>query len=162
MPAASIEEQIRERIEQFVDELTQLVRESAMSAVSEALGESVGAPRARGGAARPRMERARGGRRSGGRRTGPELLAFVSANPGMRVDEIATAMGTTSKGLQPAIKQLLADGALTKEGQRRGTRYFMGSGEVGSAASAAPVRKKKRGKRKASRKKKRGARKTGA
>jgi hypothetical protein len=161
MSAQSVEDQIRTRIEEFVDELTRLVRESALSAFEQALGTARPAanaakrkPPARAASAPP----AGGGR---GRASAASIVERVSAEPGLRVDELAKGLGTTSATLQPLVRQLLQTGDLRTEGQRRGTRYFPGDGTPPAAATG---RKKKRAARKGRRKaaRKAGRRKTAA
>ena len=85
MQTSDLDQQIRDRIETFVEELGSLVRQSAVSAVASALGESSGVrrgpgrPRSNGAAAAPAASRRGPGRPAGGRRKGqkrdPEQLA---------------------------------------------------------------------------------------
>jgi len=151
--------EIRDRVEAFVDDLTQLIRAAAVEAVQMALtGEQAPAGRqARGGrstkrkAAAPR--KATAGKRI--RRTaeqveklGARILAHVKQNPGQRLGDIAKALQVATKDARrPAFAHVDA-GTLRTEGQRGGTRYF-----AGGRAAAKPAAKKKATKRKATKKK---------
>jgi hypothetical protein len=126
-PMTDIDSKIRTRIEAFVVELTGLIREAAVAKVAEALGGEV-APRGRGrGIARS----AAGG--GGGKRTAEEIDAqceqitsFVTKNPGLGVEGIASGLGTSSKELTLPIRKLLASKELTRKGHKRATKYFPG------------------------------------
>ncbi len=139
MQTADLDQQIRDRIEMFVQDLTALVRQSAVRAVTSALGESTvtrrgpGRPRSNGIAALA------GGRRSGrpaGRRKGekraPEqlaalvdkLFALIKGKPGQRTEEIASTLGISTKELTLPAKKLIAEKRVSTKGQKRATRYF--------------------------------------
>lgn len=66
-----------------------------------------------------------------GRRTQAQLdeikervLAAIAANPGQRVEEINTALGTNTADLTLPIHKLIDEGAIRAKGTRRATRYF--------------------------------------
>jgi hypothetical protein len=65
----------------------------------------------------------------------------VQANDGQGVGEIARSTGVQLKTAKKVIGQLIASGQLKKTGQKRGTRYHVGSGRAPRAKAA------KRGKR---------------
>lgn len=136
MAKNTVNDRIRSRVEAFAEELSALIRDSAMETVRDALG---------GGAA-PRGRGARGGRtaavssapvRGGGRRekgqkrdpgeierlTG-RLLDYVKGNAGQRIEQIAAGMGTVTKELNLPVKKLIAQKALKTKGQKRATQYF--------------------------------------
>ena len=52
-----------------------------------------------------------------------ELLTYVRNNPGQRGDQIARELGTDVTSMRPVMKQLIADGKVETEGQRRGMKY---------------------------------------
>lgn len=60
------------------------------------------------------------------------LLEFVRAEPGRRMEQIAVALGLTTRDLALDAKRLLATGHLRKVGERRATRYFPGSQATGN------------------------------
>lgn len=138
-----VSNQIRDRIEAFVQELGELVRRAALESVSSALGGGLsGPPRARTG----RPPAAAAGARSG-KRTPEELealtesvLSHIQGHPGLGVEQIAAELGITSRDLVLPIRKLVASGKLTTEGQKRATKYYAnqrGSG-AGSEEAAKP------------------------
>ena len=53
-----------------------------------------------------------------------ELLAYVKANPGERIEQIARGLGESTKVLKLPRQKLLLSKRLKVKGQRRGTKYF--------------------------------------
>lgn len=139
MQTADLDRQIRDRIEMFVQDLAALVRQSAVQAVSSALGENApprrgpGRPRSNGLAA---LSGRRGPGRPPSRRKGekraPEQLAalvdklfsLIKSKPGQRIEEIASAIGISTKELTLPAKKLIAEKRVSTKGQKRATRYF--------------------------------------
>ena len=146
------EHQIRNRVDAFVNELSDLVRAAALQAVADALkkGETGPAPARKAGrpakAAAPvetheekkttrtrgRPAAAKGAKRRAGEKRTPAVLAQVTeqvfnhikTNAGQGVEQIAKALGTTTKELTLPIRKLLAEKKVTSKGQKRATRYF--------------------------------------
>jgi DNA-binding NtrC family response regulator len=154
--------EIKVRVEAFVDELSALVRRAALEAVEQALGSKgveataparkPGRPRKVAAAPAPVVEekkapgRPRGrpaksasaaaasaaAKRRAGEKRSPALLAqvteqvfnHVKSNAGQGVEQIAKALGTSTKELTLPIRKLLADKKITSKGQKRATRYF--------------------------------------
>jgi len=121
---------IRQRVEDFVQEMTELVRQAALESVSAALGTPAAGQRSRGATAK----RPAAGfvAKSGGKRTareleqqGTALVTMIRQTPGIRADQLAKAMGVMTRDLALPIKKLLADKAITKKGQKRATAYFV-------------------------------------
>lgn len=157
MPQLSIDDQIRTRIDDFVEELSALVREAAVEAVELALrqGGSSGAPR------RPRSEGARQTKRKASRKKATRkrirrsaddiaklserVLAYVKVNPGTRMEAIAKALRKDTKDLRRSVQDLLAAKKLRTKGQKRGTEYYAGAS--GTGAKTARKATKKRGTR---------------
>jgi hypothetical protein len=139
---------IRTRIDSFLTELGALVKQSALEAVQEALGD--GAPRRRGpgrprgpgrrGPGRPRKpgrRRVGSPARSGKRvrrsaedlaKIGARVLAQVRAKAGQRLEEIGRALKTDTAVLKKPVADLLKAKKLRTTGQKRGTMYFAGGG----------------------------------
>jgi hypothetical protein len=66
----------------------------------------------------------------GGKRSAEDLATltaklggFIAKNPGQRIEQIAKAMGTTTKDLALPAKKLIASGAVKTRGQKRATVY---------------------------------------
>lgn len=129
---------IKTRIESFVNELDILVRKSTLEALRGIL---------EGGAAPARRGRGPGRPRGSGNvdSAAASILDHVRANDGQPVGEIAAGAGVAPKLAKKVIAKLIASGQLTKTGQKRGTRYHIGSGTPPSA------RRGKRGKRRKAR-----------
>jgi hypothetical protein len=159
MPKNTTDHAIRTRIDSFLAELGALVKNSALEAVQDALGE--GAPRRRGpgrpkgsgrrGPGRPRKVGRRPGRpaRAGKRirrsaadleKIAARVLAHVRSNAGHRLEQIGKALKTETAILKRPIANLLAARKLRTKGQRRGTMYFAG-GRGKAAKAKARVRR---------------------
>lgn len=134
--ANTLDDRIRARVEQFAAELAELIRESAMETVSEALAGARPSP-GRGGRRGAALVLARGGRgraasREKGAKRPPDeierltgkLLDYVKGNPGQRIEQIADGMGTSTKELNLPAKKLIANKQLKTKGQKRATQYF--------------------------------------
>lgn len=137
-----IENQIKERIVTFVHELDVLVRRSTLEALKSVLDGGSSTPGRRG----PGRPRGSGSNAVGGN-VASAIVEHVRGHDGQTVGEIAVAVRAAPKLVKKAIIQLLGTGALKKTGQKRGTRYHLGSGTPAPAA----VKKGKRGKRKGKR-----------
>jgi DNA-binding NtrC family response regulator len=146
------ENEIRTRVETFVNDLSDLVRQAALEAVTEALkkgdvtppARKVGRPAKAAAPVEPQEEKKtsartrgrpaapKGQKRRAGEKRSPQILAQVTeqvfnhikANAGQGVEQIAKALGTTTKELTLPIRKLLADKKITSKGQKRATRYF--------------------------------------
>ena len=157
---SNAENNIKNRVDAFVNDLSDLIRQSALEAVAEALkkgGEVSSAPVARrpgrpakaveapvaakpaGKPGRPAKSSsssssssAAAAKRRAGEKRSPVLLAQVTdqvgnhikSNPGQGVEQIAKALGTSTKELTLPIRKLLGDKKITSKGQKRATRYF--------------------------------------
>ena len=136
MKQISIDREIRARIESFLAELSNLVKSSALEAVQSALGSSTPAAPAAAPAAAPRARPGKRGKR--GKRSSDQvnaaaqsLLEYIQANPGQRLEQIGKGMKLPTKGLKLPIQKLIADKAISTEGQRRGTKYSAGAPKKG-------------------------------
>jgi hypothetical protein len=122
-------QQIRDRIEDFVNQLNQLVRQTALESVQDALGSGAGRGRGRGAA---RAAIGRGARRKGEKRSSDQIaettkavVTYVRKNPGQGVEAIAKGLGTVTKELTLPIRKLVAERQLKTKGQKRATKYFV-------------------------------------
>ena len=152
---------IRDLVENFANELSQVMRRAALEEVHAKLSLAIGevAPNRRGpGRPRKTATAAVPQRKKRGKRTAAglgematALLANVKAKPGQRADQIASALGTDVGTMRLPMQKLLAEKKVRTEGQRRGTTYFAGAGKAKRAApkkKAKPARKSKAAKRK--------------
>jgi hypothetical protein len=149
---------IQSLITQFTNDLTTLVRRTTLEEVLASLQGGMNGAAPRRGPGRPAGSGAKRGRPFGSKnkvKAGPSgrirrssgnleemqssLLAHVKANPGMRGDQIASALGSDVKTIRGPMKALIAAKQVRTEGQRRGMTYHVGGGKAG----------KKRGRKKA-------------
>jgi hypothetical protein len=129
----AVSDQIRSRVEEFVDELSSLIRQSAMDTVTRVLGgDSDGRRGGRRGATRAIAAESRGrARPKGAKRSQDELerltgrlLAYVKSNAGQRIEQIAKGMGVSTRELNLPAKKLLGNKSIRTKGQKRATQYF--------------------------------------
>jgi len=133
MKKSPLDREIRSRIDAFLSGLSSLVKNSALNAVRTALGEAAApasAPAAPAALARAPKARGRRGKRTPEQVTAmaSTILDYVRANPGQRLEQIGAGLGMATKGLKLPVQKLLGDKAIHSQGQRRGTKYFAGSG----------------------------------
>lgn len=147
MPNSTFDEKIRARIQLFTEELTELIRQSALENLRVALAnpESGGRGRRRSNAAAvalptPRRGRKgaagraerRGADRAKGAKRDPSEIAkltdrlaqYVKENPGQRIEQIASGLGIPTKELTLPAKKLIAAKQIKTRGQKRATQYF--------------------------------------
>lgn len=60
------------------------------------------------------------------------LLEFVRAEPGRRMEQVAVALGLTTRDLAFDAKRLLATGHIRRVGEKRATRYYPGVQATGN------------------------------
>jgi hypothetical protein len=133
MAKSDVNREIRDRVQSFVQELSELVKQATLESVQSALqGGPVGVlPMARGGrrggAAQPKLAP---GRR-GGKRTADELeslasslLRHIQSNPGQRMEQLSASLDIASKELTLPIKKLMQENRLRTKGQKRATAYY--------------------------------------
>lgn len=128
--------QMQQLVEKFVTDLSSLFRQQALqalgavdmqkkpSAVSR-LVETVAA-------AMPSASPGRAGVRAKGEKRSAEeieslskkFLDYVTAKPGLRIEQVNKALSTTTKDLQLPIRKMIADGVLKVKGAKRSTTYY--------------------------------------
>lgn len=143
MTSKDVEKALQERVDRFVGELSVLIRQSALEAVRDALGEAVASPAPRGRRAKakskalpsPARRKSRRGRRTEAEveAASQEIYDYVAANPGQGAEQIRAALGVSSKDLKTPVTKLLEAGRVRTEGQRRGTKYFPAKGRKGAS-----------------------------
>ena len=124
-----LETEIRSRVESFVEELTVLVRQSAVDAAVNALRGSGGSvvKAGRGGlkASGSKVGKGKGNRRSPGqiKRTLSKVLAHVKAHEGARAEDVRKALKLTPTQTGDALTRLLKAKSIKSKGERRATVY---------------------------------------
>lgn len=119
-------------LEAFAGDLANLIRESAMQSVRDALGgESTGRGGRRSGgggmAAAPASRRlAKGAKRPPDEIVNltAQLLDYVKGHKGERIEQIAKGMGVSTRELNLPVKKLIAGKSIRTRGQKRATQYF--------------------------------------
>lgn len=113
----SLQFDLQKLVDGFVAQVSDLARRAAIDTLASALGSEVR------GASSPS---ARGGKRPSEdlEHLADTLLAFITKNPGLRVEQINKQLGTNTKALHLPIRKLLASGSLKSKGKRRSTTYF--------------------------------------
>jgi len=154
MPNSTLDARLQSRINVFVEEISALVRESAVEAVHDALTEGARPTRGRKTATRKAATtRKAAGRKTGKRvrRTGAQVdalaqkaLSAIQREPGRRLGEIAKELRSTAKDVRRPVQTLLDDKKVKTTGQRGGTRYFpAGGGGRGKAKKRRKATKRK-------------------
>src|SRR5688500_8956337 len=119
MAPNTLDRDLRLRIEAFVQDLTALVKTSALGAVRSALGgeDARAVPAARGRAAVRGPSAPRRGRR--GKRSSEEvaqaggrLLEYIRSHPGERLEQIGAGMGVGTKELKLPVQKLLGESSI--------------------------------------------------
>ena len=151
--------QIRARVDAFVDDLSSLIQEAALQAVQAALGgggmRRAASPTSSAGAAPKNGRRKKAGRPGGGRSVdrAAVLEAIQAAGAPVRSATLAGVLGSSPPLLKPVLDELVASGQVKRAGMARGTTYEAGSGGGGSATPRKKKASKKAGRKKAGRRK---------
>lgn len=113
------------KIQEALDQLVQAIQQETVAQFSSLLsGGQVGNGRsvARVSKARPK----------GGKRTSEEIAAFkdtivaaIRKSPGVRSEQLAKSLGTTTKELQLPMLQLRDEKLIRMKGQKRAAQYFV-------------------------------------
>ena len=75
--------------------------------------------------------------------TAEALLNAVRTNPGQGINELSSSLGVSPKELRLPVMKMLGDGRLKTTGQKRGTKYHIGSGRAPSKKRKARRRRAK-------------------
>lgn len=127
MSRTNIDAQLRARVDAFVNEMSELIRQAALEQVSDALS---GAQPRRGAARAARTVKAPSGKRI--RRSaedldklGERIVAFIDKNPGARMEDISKGLRRQTKELRRPVQILMAEKRVRTKGQKRATQYFV-------------------------------------
>jgi hypothetical protein len=151
--AMSLKDSIARLAESFATQVLSAIRSASLDDIAALSGGRAG--RAPAAAAAPR---AASGRRPGrppkidvSGLSGKVTDLLKGKSEGLRAEQIRDALGVAKNQLVKVITKGLADGSLKKTGEKRATKYFVGSGAPSAAAPA-----KTGGKRRAKRRSKKG------
>ena len=118
-------------VDAFVEQLSSLIRQAALDSVQIALNGAATASLRGATASRGPMSKGLTGREKGEKRTPEELElltkklhAYVSKNPGQRIELVGQALGVATKELALPVKKLIGGKKLSTKGQKRATTYF--------------------------------------
>jgi hypothetical protein len=128
---SKIDDAVREAVESFVEQLTELIQRAALESVQTALNGG-SAPSQRGSSREfSRASVASERHQPGSKRTPAELAAlikklhaYIAKNPGQRIEKIGTGLGVPTKALVLPVKRLISERKVTTKGQKRATLYF--------------------------------------
>jgi hypothetical protein len=169
MPTSST---LRARVDEFVADLSELIRESALDVVRGALNDGAApAGRPRKKATRRKTARRKasgrkkatkiGRRKTAGKRlrrspedleaTANSILSYIKANPGSNSEELGRVLGMTATEMRPPIQAMIAAGTLKATGKARGTRYAAGGGARRKAGKRKTASNRRTAKRKLAR-----------
>lgn len=121
---ATLQADIQRLVDGFVAQITELANRAAYEGLQLALAKGGG--KGRGGVRG--LGRGRGQKRTSAEldRMGDEFLAYVTKNPGLRIEQINKELGTSTRDLALPIRKMIADGTLKAKGKKRSTTYFAG------------------------------------
>lgn len=139
---SDLNSQISKLVSEFVDNVTALARRAAVDTLTSSLDDRGGRRRGAGSIAAvgdvlKAERRGKGAKRSSSQldRLQSRVMEFVTANPGMRIEQINKELGTSTRDLQLPIRKLIATGSLKSKGEKRATTYFAGAGKRSSSKS---------------------------
>jgi hypothetical protein len=139
-----LSDQISKLVDEFVAQVTQLARKAAMDTLSTALGSAVagggngvGGGRGRGRGRGRVLAASSSARLPKGAKRPPDEIAqlkdqvfsYITSNPGQRIEQINKELSTSTRELSLPLKKLIAEGAVTTQGEKRATTYFPGDGK---------------------------------
>jgi predicted HTH transcriptional regulator len=117
---SNYQSEMQKLVEDFVGRLSNLYRDAVIDALSS-----------NGNGHRNGYSNGNGNRRKGEKRPADELkalsdkfVAFVAKNPGLRIEQINTQLGTSTQELALPIRKLIAEGVIRGKGEKRSTAYF--------------------------------------
>lgn len=128
---SKIDEEVREAVEAFVEQLKGLIQRAALESVQSALNG--GHSSSRRGATRPPAQSAlrSEGYEASAKRSPAELAALIkklhshiARHPGQRIEKIGAGLGVPTKALVLPVKRLISEKKVTTKGQKRATTYF--------------------------------------
>lgn len=121
---STLQHEMNHVVDAFVAQILDLARRAARHSLESALGPDRDRSLPRRQAGRPRGSRSAKRTASDLEAISTRFVAFVRANPGLRIEQINQRLGTTTKELVLPIRKLLDDKLLHVEGRNRSTTYY--------------------------------------
>ena len=128
---SNIDDEVRDAVESFVEQLKGLIQRAALESVQTAL--TGGNPTSLRGSKRPLRRVAAEATRyeAISKRSPAELAALIkklhghiAKHPGLRIEKISSGLGLPTKALVLPVKRLISERKVTTKGQKRATVYF--------------------------------------
>ena len=141
---SDFQNEMNHTVQGFVAQITELARRAAITTLESAFNGDPSSSRKSSNGSHSRRATvapvvagaSRAGRpqgRGAAKRTAADLellsekfTSFVHANPGLRIEQINKALGTTTRALALPIRKLIADRLISAKGHKRSTTYFTG------------------------------------
>ena len=127
MSQTKIDSQLRARIDAFIEDISELVREQAMQAVGDALGHATSQA-----TPKPATNKGSSTKKKRLRRSAEDLdkladriMKYVEKNEGCRMEDLSSSIGMPTKDLRRPLQLLLEEKTLKTKGKKRGTQYFI-------------------------------------
>jgi len=128
---SNIDEEVREAVESFVEQLKGLIQRAALESVQSALNGGTSSTRRDAKRSPSRAAAASQGYETTAKRSPAELAALIkklhshiSKHPGQRIEKIGEGLGVPTKALVLPVKRLISEKKVTTKGQKRATVYF--------------------------------------
>jgi hypothetical protein len=146
-PMADLENQLVQLLRDFTAKLAVVVRQHALESADAALARVGSSPLSGRPSAAAKVQQPRRSRliRSTAKEAfdaeaaTTQVVSYLLANPGLRMDELAERLQLPTSGLKPLVKKLVVERVLHAEGNTRGRRY---SAAKGTASATRPARAK--------------------
>lgn len=118
---SDFQNEMNQVVADFVAQITELAREAARDMIDQALDTATN-----GHSKRAVGTNGRGAKRNESQiaELATQFVNFVKANPGLRIEQINKALGTSTKELALPIRKLVGEGAVKTKGTRRSTAYY--------------------------------------
>lgn len=135
---SDLEKRLRARIDAFVEELVEIVRDEALEQVGKALGgattrvkqanRQATKPSPKQASTKPTTPGPRAAKRTQEDLAGLEakIITHVGENPGEGARDIASALGLTTTDVTLPLRRLVGEQKLATTGRKRGTQYHPG------------------------------------
>jgi hypothetical protein len=128
---SNIDDAVREAVELFVEQLTDLIQRAALESVQSALNGGNPSSSRGSKSQRSRAVAVPQALETSAKRTPAELAqlikklhAYIAKHPGLRIEKIGAGLDLPTKALVLPIKRLIGERKLSTKGQKRATTYY--------------------------------------